>query len=312
MEKAILGAKQLIETQVKGLQTGADFFKFRECGKNYFWTNENISAYLNYVDFKDKTNALSVLASGDQTFNLITNGIMDIDTFDINALSEYIALGLKRAAILKFDYDSFKNFMYMIEEGEMSLDMLTDMIKILLPYMEKEHKFFWNQILDYNYKLQKECNTNFNLINLLCHHQTCIDYYNNYLSRENYDILKSRLSSANVSFKCVNALHLSSEFNRMYDFILLSNILDYFSVSWGINWTYEKLKDYEKLLENITKNNGVIFLHYMFMYYSDVILFNGSIVFESDLENEKLCLIYDDKNVIDAGMILKRVNNKLK
>jgi len=99
MERAIEGAKKLIETQVRGLQTDGNFAKFREFGKNYFWTNENIAGYLDLVDFEGKINALSVLASGDQAFNLVTNGIMDIDTFDINALSEYIALGLNRAAI---------------------------------------------------------------------------------------------------------------------------------------------------------------------------------------------------------------------
>ena len=67
--------------------------------KVYLWTNENIDAYLNIVDISSKENALSVLASGDQTFNLITKGIMNIDTFDTNKLTEYFALGLSFNAL---------------------------------------------------------------------------------------------------------------------------------------------------------------------------------------------------------------------
>jgi len=311
MERAIEGAKKLIETQVRGLQTDGNFAKFREFGKNYFWTNENIAGYLDLVDFEGKINALSVLASGDQAFNLVTNGIMDIDTFDINALSEYIALGLKRAAILRFNYDTFMNYMNMIEEGQMSLEMFTDMIKLLFPYMESKHKIFWQQILDYNYKLQKEHNTNFNLINLLCNQYTCVNHYNNFLNREKYDILRSKLANANISFKCANALNLPYEFRQQYDFVLLSNILDYYCGYWGF-WEYDKLKEYEMLLESITKNSGVIFLHYIFMFYSDLTLFNGSNVYMSHLVDEELHLIPDDNNVVDAKVILKRVNHSLR
>ena len=62
------------------------------------------------LDFKDKKKALSVLASGDHVFNLIYYGILNIDTFDTNRLTEYYALGLKRAALLAFTYEEYLLF----------------------------------------------------------------------------------------------------------------------------------------------------------------------------------------------------------
>ena len=70
----------------------------------YFQSNENIDYYLNMIDLGNRENALTVAGSGDHIFNLVANGITEVDSFDINYLTEYLALGLKKAMIVKYSY----------------------------------------------------------------------------------------------------------------------------------------------------------------------------------------------------------------
>ena len=167
MENCINGAKKLIYEQIfgEGVQHGASFKAY---GKTYFWTNENVDGYLNLVNFEGKDSALTVLASGDHAFNLIQRGILNIDTFDTNRLTEFYSIELKRAIILKYNYEQCLSFMTLLCSTNISVDILTDMIRGLIPFMSERGKIFWDEILDYNYKLQKHHGTWINLIRLLC------------------------------------------------------------------------------------------------------------------------------------------------
>ncbi len=86
-EKSLEGVKKI----VSGETSSGGFFG--EYDKFYPYTNECISGYLRFVDFIKKNSALSVLSSGDHVFSLISHGINNVDTFDINRLTEYYALG---------------------------------------------------------------------------------------------------------------------------------------------------------------------------------------------------------------------------
>lgn len=111
MNEAINATQKMIETQVDAqriLRTGIPFSEYQRVYKD---TNENIDGYMRLMDLEGKRNALTVLASGDHAFNLVYHGILDIETFDTNRLTEYYSLGLKRAAILKYDYYSYLCFM---------------------------------------------------------------------------------------------------------------------------------------------------------------------------------------------------------
>lgn len=278
--------------------------------KSYFFTNENIDGYLKLVDFEGKTSALSVLASGDHTFNLICKGIKNVDTFDINRLTEYFALGLKRAMILKYNYTDFLlNMKYLCSDGA-SIDYITDTIKDLFPYMEEKHRKFWQEILDYNYKMQKGFILGLNLIQMLTVNFMSIEnrvLFNTYLKdEESYNRLKQNLVNANITFKNADAVSLHKEFNGEYDLILLSNILNYFSQYWGSNWGYNSLRDYEENLESITKSGGTIFLNYLFAGLMDLdfILIDGSKVTIHDLTDED---VYDFTDECLDGVLLKRI-----
>ena len=127
-------------------------------------------------------------------------------------------------------------------------------------------------------------------------------------------MLRKRLGQTNITFKYANACYLANEFDGQYDFILLSNILDYFSKVWKIEWGYEQLQAYERELESIMSSGGIIFLKYIYNYgvinriiRKHAIIGDSSITIQ-DLVNEEVCRLaaYPNKTTFD-GMILKRV-----
>lgn len=317
MEKCIEGAKWLIDYQVRNNQICKIGVPFSEFQKTYSWTNEFIPGYLDLVSFEDKNSALSVMASGDHTFNLITKGITDIDTFDTNRLTEYYALGFKRAMILKYDYDDFILTMRYINSEYATIDGISTLILELLPYMDSVHASYWKSIVDYNYQMQKEFGTDLNLFQMITldNNLPDITIYNNYLmSEEEYNLLRERLGKANISFKCCNAYDLKDEFEGKYDFVLLSNILDYFSKIFKFNWNYQQLQEYEKGLMGLMKSDGVIFLKYIYHYgFNDRIMRKYSLIGDSsvtikDLIDEEVCRLRNIPNTKKFdGMILKRV-----
>jgi len=313
MEECIKEARGIIRSYVTGRETLGGGKAFDDYGSVYFWTNENVNQYLKFVSFEGKTSALSVLASGDHAFNLITNGVNNIDTFDTNLLTEYIALGLKRAMILKFSYEEFLSAISELCFGDVSIEFYCDLINSLFPYMERRMQIFWQSVLEYNYKIQKNYGTNLNLLKMLCINIEILGYKtsNNYLlNRDNYNLLRSRLASANITFKCANAISLPEEFSGKYDFILLSNILDYVEKYWGGSWEYCTLKSYEEKLQNIVKNDGVIFLQYI-LYYAGLEpeLFFGSEISKNDLEDEEIIPLTSEFLGLPTGIILKRIKS---
>ena len=311
VEDCIAGAKVVIDSKRSKMHT--------KYSKSYIYTNENIDGYLKLVSMSDRENALTVLASGDQAFNLITKGIMDIDTFDINLLSEFYALGLKRAMILKYSYKDFLVNMRKLEKGSgIKSEEIYSIIKGLFPFMEHHHKIFWSSLIDYDNKLRKHKWVKYNLIQLLTisdykYHDICNNYLNN---KENYDLLRSRLSKCNISFKGINAIDLPYGFNSRYDLILMSNILDYFAPYWGRDWSYKKLYEYEEKLTKLAKQNAIIFLKYIyccFEFYDVKQLPNSKIIFRDsnfdvhEMDREKLKEISTKKGGAIDSMLLLRV-----
>lgn len=317
MEKCIQSVKETIERQVKMGECSFFGEPFSRYQKFYYCTNENISEYLNLANFNGKSDALSVMGSGDHIFNLITMGITNIDTFDTNELTEYYVLGLRRAMILKYDYEEFRYLtISLLRSNQVKTEEINEIINGLLPYMDIKYRIFWKSIIDFNYKIQREYGTNINLFSLISAKNLVVPEFNNYLNNKtNYNLLRERIKQANISFKCVNAVNLAEEYDGKYDFILLSNIIDYFFKSWGMAWKYPKLREYEKELEKITNDGGVIFLKYIMSYVKRSVscerIFPNSSTTKKDLTDEevhKISVPFDD--VAYAGMVLKRVKQE--
>lgn len=314
MENIIDRCKDIIDNQIEEGYIKNLGIPFDGVQKAYFWSNENINDYLNLSDFNGKDRALTVAASGDHIFSLITNGVTNIDTFDINRFTEYFALGLKIALIRKYDYEEFLIIMNKLINPLISLDELTTILIEVLPFMEKKYCKFWRKIINYNYSAQKNINNPLNLIYLLCIYVKDVDqriFGLNYLSsKENYNVLRNNLSKANINFYYANAVNLGDTFQGKYDFILLSNILDYFNKMWGYSWKYDILREYIKNLEKITRDGGTIYLKYIMKYASDRFTMSGLFISSGvkldDLKSEEVHKFPSlTKNLYD-GMILKR------
>ncbi len=290
--------------------------------KFYLLTNENISGYMKFINFKNKENALTVLSSGDHLFNLIHNDIINVDTFDINELTEYYAFGLKIAAILKYNYKEYENFMDDIALGyfdnKKSLEKLSQLLYDLLPYMDEKYRKYWEEIIDYNYIAQRGIRNPINLISMLAYPSENYDKYklnNNYLlSEDDYNIFKNNLLKSNITFKNADVVDLVDNFSNKYDFIFLSNILDYIYTTYGKDWSYHKLYMLIDELKKLLKDNSLLTLSYVFNYEIKVEnnsnLFFNSAVKLSDLINIETILVPSRKSNMDVryrdGLVLKK------
>lgn len=290
-----------------------NYIKYHNAFSNrvYSYTNENIKSYLNNFDFNDKNSALSVLSSGDQVFNLIHNGIINIDTFDSNYLTEFYSLGIKKAMILKYDYKDFLHKYLDLLLGYYSIYKESIFIEKLLPYMDNRYAMFWNDLVKFNYDLQSNNSDKRLLISDIVTKKFImkdrIKLYNNYLSsNENYEILKDNLLNSKINFSCLDILDISNKFNNKYDFILLSNIFDYLDSRFKLGWNYFYLKEEINKMNPMLNNDGVMLIHYLFKCIMEDnkvkgTLIAGSNIKYNDLTNEELCYFdfFDNKNYSD-------------
>ena len=83
---------------------------FHPYSKIYTFTTENISGYIDYFDFNNRS-LLTVGSSGDQILNAYFNGAKDITLFDINEYAMYYVY-LKIAAIMILNYEEFTLFFF--------------------------------------------------------------------------------------------------------------------------------------------------------------------------------------------------------
>jgi len=315
MDKCIDEAKNIIKEQVKEGYSSLFGALYSKYSKTYYSTNELLRYYLELVDFEGKDSALTVTSSGDHTFNLVCKGIKNVDTFDTNRLTEYFAFGIKRAMILKYGYKDFRNVILSLKSDSVNFEYINSIIEGLFPYMESHHKKYWQEIINYNYCIQKEYRTNLNLFELLCFKSLRTQFgYNNYMAnKEMYEKLRSNLQKANITFSNVSALTLKDKFNKKYDFILLSNILDYVQLEWGREWEYQKLIQYERDLKKLANDDCVVFLHYLYDRLSNPFrtpeetpVFRNSAVFLKDITDEKIFELCDTKTKNRGEILLKR------
>lgn len=196
-------AKYFIEMQLKNWRNRREIIEFDGVQKTYPFTNEDISAILKLVDLREKENILSIMASGDQVFNFIADSdVKSIDTFDINRLTEFYVLGIKRAMVLK--YSERLDFIYTAENLDLGIvDLQNDFILELLPFMDKRYAIFWKEIGDFYYEITKDMSCIPSLFKLLTLDISIynIETYNDWLSDSNkYARLRERVSKVDISF----------------------------------------------------------------------------------------------------------------
>lgn len=266
LEEDILGTKNLILRQVEAGKAFNFGVPFSIHQKVYAKTNENIGGYVNPKYFHDRKSALSVLASGDHVFNMILNGVERIDTFDSNELTVYFSLGIKRSAILKYNYEDYLVFMNKLINSD-NREEVNELIRGLFPYMEKEHKKYWEAVIDYNNKVQKVNGTNLNLFSLLLINYMITRYKSLYASdEEKYNLVRERISKTTINFKCADCLDVPKNYDEKYDAVLLSNIPDYLFRNFGGTLDYSNFAAIEENYKKLLNSSGILFASYMFMY----------------------------------------------
>ena len=321
MKEDLEATKKLIEIQVKSGYVHMFGIPFSEYQKVYKDTNENIGGYMSILNIQDKSSALSVLASGDHIFNLAYYGIKDMMTFDTNKLTQYYALGLKRAAILAFPYHKYLEFMRTITRSDISLEQLNALIGLLFPFMDETMKIYWQELIDYNYHLQKNINNPLNLFQMLLINiadEEITIKKNLYLKSEiDYEKARLNLAKANIYFRWCDCLYLDKKIPGQYDLLFLSNIPDYFYKTYGHNWKYSKLLKYEKRLEQVMNDGGLAALAYLIQYgvidkdfYKTYPILSSSIT-KKDLKDEEIITfphIHKEAVSHEAvdGLLLKR------
>lgn len=231
------------------------FLYTSEFSKIYTFTTENISGYIDYFDFENKS-LLTVGSSGDQILNAFFNGARDITLFDINEYAEYYVY-LKIAAVLSLSYKEFKLFFFKhglspFERNRcMFSKVLFRKIKDNLRILDYESYLFFDELFSvYDEHIIRE-----RLFDDDEDRNKVIKGFNNYLKdEESYNKLKSIISK--IYFNYISGNIFEDNINRRFDNILLSNLCTITSLD-----SLKQLLD--KLDANNLNNNGSILIGYL-------------------------------------------------
>lgn len=192
------------------------------CDYHLFYenTNEHLAHLLKPLTLPSDSKILTILASGDQPFNFINKGITNIDTFDINKLTEYYALGFKRTAILTLTYEEYLKLFFLNEN-----EKAENLENLVIDNMPDDYKCFWKE---YKYTL-KEIGYEASVFDLSRYNIRDDDYgKNNYLLNERvYKEFQEKLLNAKINFTHANVTDLPTKFSQ-YNLVYLSNVMDYY------------------------------------------------------------------------------------
>ena len=180
--------KEIIDYQVQNNKIFSFGKSFAEYQKVYAFTNENIDGYMSNFILNDNDNVLSVLASGDHIFNLIYNGVSNIDTFDVNRLTEYYFY-LKLAMLNSISYNEFINFIDRVYNNDIEYE--NDMLLFIIKNMDIKYRKYYEEIIMYSNNIQKNNDNKLSLLKmLLINTNNDYKYKNTYLlNEENYTYL---------------------------------------------------------------------------------------------------------------------------
>ena len=217
-------------------------FEYEQYDKIYSYTTENQKGYMKDI-YGD---VLSVSGSGDHYLNLSSLGVDNIDSFDINKFSLYY-LKLKRAAVKALDKNEFYEFL-----GNNAM-LYYDRVK---KYLDIESLSFWNYYIG-NYGINRGVQRSRLFIHSVLISR--VKYNNIYLDNNNYNALRSKLlKEKNEEFIHSDIYMLPNRLHKKYDFIFLSNIIN-----------YQKDRDkfsyfLESLYNNYLNDKGSIYYGYFY------------------------------------------------
>ena len=219
---------------------------------------EDMASY--YREFKKTGSFLTVGASGEHVINAINSGATKIDVYDSNLLCEY-ALSLRLAAIKALSYEEYLTYYQTFD---------SDLFIKLADYLDNEAHAYWTTLY-YNLSLHG------NPSNILSHllfvykrlDKNLVKKINPYLDPKNFQNLKKKIASANITFIPSDLYSLPKHItNQTYDVINCSNIYEY--LNFYPNVTLEKAKQYRNFIINELyphlNNSGTILVSYLYAW----------------------------------------------
>lgn len=283
LEEDIKEANKIINGKIQ--QNGEyPFYKYSQI---YPFTNENLVECFKNFNFKNKR-CLTVLGSSDQALDMYLKGACKITTFDINKLTKYYFY-LKKAALLsnltKEEYIRLFN-PYSNKKYSYYYDTFSRICKNL----QGDNLEFWSRLFD----KYKGIDITRHLFYISIYSKT-LENTIKYLSGNNYYKLRERAKDLDINFINTNIKNLPQIISEKYDFIYLSNIMDYASYmysdipSTGIN----ALENFKKLILQLTNcldENGKMVIAYLFseIFPNESIIFNKKDFKYSHFINTKL------------------------
>lgn len=217
---------------------------FHECSAIYRSSNEKLSNIDKYLN--GKKNMLTVISSGDQIINSILQGSLNIDAFDISSFPKYF-LFLKLAAIKKISKEEYIDFFF---ESPTTSEKYDDMYDLIREELSKENKEFWDSLFDY-FDWYDIYNSTLFSCEFLSKKEIINE--NNYLEETNYNKLKQQINNVNINIYIGDILKLNDLFDKQYDIVYLSNIINY----------VDKI-EYKNLLDKFNLNEKGIILTYFY------------------------------------------------
>lgn len=255
LEEAIAETKRMLEDRRYGVKV------FNKYGHFYFHTNENVQMTLERLEF-DKKRALSVMASGDQIFNLTYLGVREIDAFDVNVLT-YFIFHLRRAIFLAYGYENSSAIEQCFSSVSADPKKLLEILITLRPFMNDEVYNFFEEVLNYNYYLYI-INSNFDGNNFaalcICSRGKKLNLYNR--SKKGFQRLQDNIENFSVNFKNEDIENMPSYLEGEYGLMHFSNIAEYYIRNKGEQSFVHLMNKFSYNLDSY----GVI-INYFFNYF---------------------------------------------
>lgn len=191
----------------------------------FLFTTENQNGINDIIDYKGK-HILTPSASGDQYLGAVYYDAREIDLFDINRLTYYIAC-LKIAAVIVLDYQEFMDFLTPLDKyGRIkpsfwNLKTLKRLLKVMPSYVA----YYWDNVMfearknGYNWLICPNHHTNepLNIMAGMPFYSEEAEYYK----------LQAKLRARTYPhFIESDVLELKEKLVSMYDIIYLSNMLE--------------------------------------------------------------------------------------
>lgn len=241
MDNDIILAQKIVNQTYYNFQNKNFFHKHSIIYKS---TNEELSNA--NIFYQNKKDILSVISSGDQILNSITNGVINIDAFDISNFPKYF-LFLKMAAIKNLSREEYIDFFF---ESTTTEEKYDDLYYTLRKDLNKKNKEFWDSLFDYFdwYDIY-----NSRLFSSEFKSRNFIENENIYLEENNYKRLKNIIDRVNINLYEGDILKLKTLYKNKYDLIYLSNIINYVN----------RIK-YKELLSKFNLNDNGIILTYFY------------------------------------------------